>query len=133
MLTRDQFSRGFELIDTLSKWNILPIEIITQTGEILLQRSLRRRVTSYVLYSITVLHTIYMWVRLIQSIIEEDKLILHHFLLHLLVASAFAMVMAWYAAYFIIWPEITVNVFNSLFPKRKLFPSLEAHVVKVRG
>ena len=121
MLTWDQFGRGFNLIEKLSDWNILPVEIIIQTGEILLQRSLRRRVISYVLYSITVLHTIYMWVRLAQSIIEDKKLILHHFLLHLLVASAFAMVMAWYAAYFLIWPEITVNVFNSLFPKRKIF------------
>ena len=53
---------------------------------------------------------------LLQSLLRPEYFILRHFVFHLTLASTSAVVLVWYAMYWIKWPRETAMLFNYSFP-----------------
>ena len=116
MLTKEGFHQNFRIISLGCKMGILPFKVDVENGKLDLLNSKWKKGNCWAYFSVFVLHTAYIALRLPYLIIARDSIPLMSLLWHCTLVMAFPNVVFWQYTAVFRWPGIMVTCFAVVYP-----------------
>ncbi|CAG7724909.1 unnamed protein product [Allacma fusca] len=120
MLTKAEARLPLVFLKILCHFRLIPVEINIESGQIKLVDS-RKKKTWMCMYCMVVFHCIFLVGRMLQSLALPEYFVFRNVPFHIILIAW--MITNCSCAYtgFILWPDITVAIFNELFNEEKSY------------